>query len=146
MDQFLSSRATRYVPIEKKRQKNADLKVRARYNKTKKRQEGAAPEQQVKKTPPAPEEHIEQPKKRQKRAKVDPLAKVSKAATTQGAVVREQKIDKEEQIRAHKAKLRKNRMQKKETTNKLNRRTKWGQPIMKHHMDNILQKLQSEAK
>ena len=40
--------------------------------------------------------------------------------------------------------VQKKRIDKKDTTRKLNMRTKWGQPVMRHHMDNILKKLQSE--
>ena len=40
--------------------------------------------------------------------------------------------------------LQKRRTEKKNVSRKLNQRTKWGQPIMKHHMDNLLQKLQKD--
>eukprot|EP00658_Telonema_sp_P-2_P085733 TRINITY_DN9838_c0_g1_i5.p2 TRINITY_DN9838_c0_g1~~TRINITY_DN9838_c0_g1_i5.p2 ORF type:complete len:166 (-),score=45.66 TRINITY_DN9838_c0_g1_i5:351-848(-) len=141
MDDFLSSRGTRYVPVAKKRQKNAELKIRSRYKKLKtSAQEGVA------KAVGSGGEGAEPPRKRTKRARVDPLAKAHQAAKAEAEVARAEQARKLEEVRARKAQIRVNRREKKDTSRKLNQRTKWGQPIMKHHMDNILKKLEGEAK
>eukprot|EP00658_Telonema_sp_P-2_P085731 TRINITY_DN9838_c0_g1_i3.p1 TRINITY_DN9838_c0_g1~~TRINITY_DN9838_c0_g1_i3.p1 ORF type:complete len:151 (-),score=11.89 TRINITY_DN9838_c0_g1_i3:351-803(-) len=80
------------------------------------------------------------------RARVDPLAKAHQAAKAEAEVARAEQARKLEEVRARKAQIRVNRREKKDTSRKLNQRTKWGQPIMKHHMDNILKKLEGEAK
>merc|ERR1711865_226960 len=141
IDKFLKARGTRYVPIAKKRQQNADHKVRAQYKKLKAKLGVSGPRGQTAEPSSEPDSQPAASGKK-KRSRANPLTAVRKSAEAVETKAKAEGQVKRTEEQARFAENKKRRTEKKNMSRKLNMRTKRGQPIMKHHMDNLLEKIQ----